>query len=583
MARRLGLIIGVNQYQDPTFRPLQAAESDAQAIAQWLVNTKGGKWAPGNVQHVEGAYATRELVESLVTQLCTRVAEPGDLILIYFAGHAFVDERSGAGLLALPNTQYQNPETGIHVASLLQKTLLRSRAAHVVLILDCFQTGKAWNAQRTSPYDSRALLGPQLYAALQNTPDRFIICSCRGNDFAPEQTQRNLGLFAYQLIVGFSGPVVDPATGIITLQQTYNYLLSTTGEQQRPQLFGREQSPTILVGDLPDGDNMPFSKAVTGKGPAQSPMQPGMAQSAAANASFAAATMSRPDSGPLQMNEQSKQRYNQLMNVARQLLQAQRFPDAFAAVEQALQIAPNDLPALILKAQILGIGGRTQDAFATIEQVMRIDQNNATAWSTYAQLLGNSGQMQQALEAIERSLALDPQNPEAYVIKNDIMGQLAMIQSNSGTLSSRLSPLKKQPTAKSTTYLLVFGLQLIGLLVGTGGILLLELQHRITSVPGLLLITLGLLFLSFNAWRATSRYGFASFIPIIVASLLSGAILGAVYKFGLNRVNAFLKLHPTFFMPLPFIEGWLVAATVIPLLVALIGFAVSSIMAKRRA
>ena len=582
MARRLGLIIGVNQYQDPTFRPLQAAESDAQAIAQWLVNTKGGKWAPGNVQHVEGAYATRELVESLITQLCTRVAEPGDLIFIYFAGHAFVDERSGAGFLALPNTQYQNPATGIQVASLLQNTLLRSRAAHAVVILDCFQTGQAWNAQRTSPYDSRALLGPQLYAALQNTPNRFIICSCRGNDFAPEQTQRNLGLFVYQLIVGLSGPVIDPATGIITLQQTYNYLLSTTGEQQRPQLFGREQSLTILVGDLPGGESTPFSKAVTGKGPAQSPMQPGMTQSAATSAPSAAATMPRPDSGSLPINGQSKQRYDQFMNAARQLLQAQRYPDAFAVVEQALRIVPNDLPALILKAQILGTGGRTQDAFAIIEQVMRIDQNNATAWSTYAQILSNGGQMQQALEAIERSLALDPQNPESYIIKNDIMGQLAMIQSNTGTLSSRLSPLKKQSTASFTTYLLVFGFQLLGLLAGTGGILLLELQRRITSVPGLLLITLSLLFLSYSAWRATSRYGFASLIPIIAASLFSGAILGAVYKFGLHRLNAFLKLHPTFFMPLPFIEGWLVAATVIPLLVALVGFAVSSIMAKRR-
>ena len=582
MARRLGLIIGANQYQDPTFRPLQAAESDAQAIAQWLVNTKGGKWAPGNVQHVEGAYATRELVESLVTQLCTRVAEPGDLIFIYFAGHAFVDERSGAGFLALPNTQYQNPATGIHVASLLQNTLLRSRAAHIVLILDCFQTGQAWNAQRTSPYDSSVLLGRQFYAALQNTPDRFIICSCRGNDFSPEQIQRNLGLFVYQFIVGLSGPVVDPATGIITLQQAYNYLLSATGEQQRPQLFGREQSLTILVGDPPGGDNTPFSKSVTGKGPAQSPMQPGTAQPAAASASFAAATMSRPDSGPIPMNGQSKQFYDQLMNIARQLLRAQRFSDAFAAVEQALKVAPNDLPALILKAQILGAGGRTQDAFTTIEQVMYIDKNNAAAWSTSAQLLCNSGQMQQALEAIERSLVLDPQNPEAYAIKNDIMGQLAMIQSNTGALSSRLSPLKKQPMNRLTTYLPVFGLQLLGLLAGTGGILLLELQRRITSVPGLLLITLALLFLSFNAWRATSRYGFVSFIPTVAASLLSGAVLGAVYKFGLNRLNAFLKLHPTFFMPLPFIEGWLVAATVIPLLVALVGFAVSSIMAKRR-
>src|SRR6266566_8544176 len=46
MGRRLGIIVGANSYQDPAFRPLQYAENDTRALAQWLVNTKGGNWAP---------------------------------------------------------------------------------------------------------------------------------------------------------------------------------------------------------------------------------------------------------------------------------------------------------------------------------------------------------------------------------------------------------------------------------------------------------------------------------------------------------------------------------------------------------
>ncbi len=92
MGRRLGIIIGDNSYQDPAFRPLQYAENDTRALAQWLVNTKGGNWAPSDVQHVQGAYATRELVESLITQTCLHVAGPSDLVFVYFAGHAFLDE-----------------------------------------------------------------------------------------------------------------------------------------------------------------------------------------------------------------------------------------------------------------------------------------------------------------------------------------------------------------------------------------------------------------------------------------------------------------------------------------------------------
>src|SRR5579859_3927612 len=136
MAKRLGLIIGVNQYQDSTFRPLQYAENDARALAQWLVNTQGGKWSPSDVQVVQGVHATRELCESLIIQSCLNIAEPGDLVVIYFAGHAFVDERSGEGHLALANTRYQDATTGLNLLSFAQHILTRSRASQILLVLD---------------------------------------------------------------------------------------------------------------------------------------------------------------------------------------------------------------------------------------------------------------------------------------------------------------------------------------------------------------------------------------------------------------------------------------------------------------
>src|SRR5437868_5396878 len=117
MGRRLGLILGINQYQDATFRRLQFAETDARALAQWLVNTRGGNWAPADLQLVLGAQATRELTVSLISQVCLDVAEPGDLVFIYFAGHASLDVTSGEGYLALANTRYQNPTTELHLAT----------------------------------------------------------------------------------------------------------------------------------------------------------------------------------------------------------------------------------------------------------------------------------------------------------------------------------------------------------------------------------------------------------------------------------------------------------------------------------
>jgi len=68
LPRKLGLIVGVNHYQDSTFRPLRFAEHDAKALAQWFVNAKGGKWNPPDLQLVQGQHVTKELVESLLTQ-----------------------------------------------------------------------------------------------------------------------------------------------------------------------------------------------------------------------------------------------------------------------------------------------------------------------------------------------------------------------------------------------------------------------------------------------------------------------------------------------------------------------------------
>ena len=249
LPRKLGLIVGVNSYQDSLFRPLLCAENDAKALAQWLVNTKGGKWNPPDVQLVQGQHATKELVESLLAQLYAQVAETGDEVVLYFAGQAFVDERSGDGYLALANTRYQDTSTAINVRTLMQSTQLQSRAEQTLCIFDCFQTGPVWDTRRASQYDSKPLLGTAALATLQQSVNRLCLCSCRGNAFADETGEGGLGAFVHRLLLGLCGPAVESATGDVTLTKLHAYLFNTLAEQHRPQLFGQQTSPFILVGN----------------------------------------------------------------------------------------------------------------------------------------------------------------------------------------------------------------------------------------------------------------------------------------------------------------------------------------------
>src|SRR5438105_10517044 len=596
MGRRLGLVIGVNSYQDSAFQPLQYAETDARAIAQWLVNTQGGKWAPSDVQLVQGAYASRELIESLITQLCVNIAEPGDLVFVYFAGHTFLDEVNGEGYLALSNTHYQQPATGIHLPTLTRQSMGRSQASQVVFIFDCFQTGQSWSKQRMSPYDFRPLIGSTVLNALQQTSDRLIVCSCRGNEFTPEAKEKKLGVFAYRMIVGLCGPASDPASKQVTLQRLDKFLSNSLDEQHRPQLFGQEQTPVVLVGDMPAAPLAAQQNGQLAQSPATSPSgvppspagqttNTGVLTGQALQSAIATAQMSPTTSGQLKLSP-ADQQCALLLRQARQLIQLQNPVEAFECVEQALQIAPNNVQALILKGQLLGTAGRFQEALKAVEQVLKIDTNNALAWSMRAALLSNTGHYQMALQAIELSLELDPNNPETYSIKTSIMGQLAAMRSPSNSKKIRAHT----PPARSgaASFFSGLGIQIVGLALGIAGAGLPILRPGLPFILALALQSLGLAILCINAVRGSFLYGFARFFltlltsGIIAATLAAGVMLGGANKIGTGRIYTMILHKPVILVPLLFLAIWLAAAAAIPLLLGFFSFIAGLIVGVRR-
>lgn len=618
MGRRLALIVGINSYQDASFQSLHYAENDARAIAQWLVNIKGGNWSPPDVQHVQGAYATHELIESLIIRLCTQNAGPGDLVLIYFAGHAFIDATSGDGYLALANTNVQQPGTAIHLPTLIQQSMGRSRAAHVVFILDCFQNGRAWNMRRATPFDAKPLLGPHILNALQHTGNRLILSSCRGNEEAPEAGEKSLGRFTYNMILGLCGPASDPTTKQITLQRLHAFLSQTVGEQQRPQLFGQESTPLVLVGEMPTpavlsklANTPPPPTQSSQSSPIQSasftplqtsgpsfqqgasyapivqpfPVTPMPTQPSTQAASTAQLSPTSPiTSGPLIISE-AEQQSTMLLRQARHLVQMQNPGEAFTVLEQALRIAPNNVPALILQGQLLGSIGKSEEALYCVEKALQIDATNALGWSLQAALLTNTGQYQTALQAIERSLELDPSNPKSYSIKTSIMGHLAAAQSQGQ--SKRFTAVAKQNSGP-TSFFRGAGIHLLGLIAGIAGTLLPILQPHVPIMVAFLLQSLGLAILCVNAVYGSYAHGFFRFVFTLFISILTAAILGGVAfigglnKIGQGRIYVVLQNNPTLLVPLLIFGLWLAVAAALPPIAALFAFIGGLIIGVRR-
>jgi tetratricopeptide (TPR) repeat protein len=596
MSRRLGLIIGVNHSQDPTFRQLQFAENDARALAQWLVNTRGGKWSPGDVQLVQGRHATQELIQPLISQICLQVAEADDLVLIYFAGHAFLDERTGDSYLVLSNTSYQEPSSGLRLSSFITQVMVRSRAAHVLLILDCFQTGPLWRAQRTSPYDSRPLMGERLISTLQQQTNRFLLTTCRGNETASETGERQLGLFAHRTIVGLCGPAGDPSTATITLQQLHSYLYNTLGEQQRPHLFGRIQSPMVLIGEMPSAPQpsstpipehspQPFSTSTPSNA---APFAPQFSASNNQRSTHMAATaqLSPNPADPTTSGLYSQQQPSQLLEQARQLLQAQNYPEAINSVEQALQIAPNEPSALTLKGQILGSMGRFQEALAVVDQLGQANPNNPLAWSMRAVLLSNTGQHQAALAAIERSLELNPGDPETYAIKTNIMATLANTQGKGQSPQPLLPPADNEKKGGPLSFVIGAILQIAGFLIGSIGMALPILRPGVPVFIGFAIASFGLALLCVNSFRGAYRYGFLRLLLTLAVSLVAGGFLAMAYKFGYTRIvnmvtaPTAVATQPPLIVSVILFGVWLIAAAIIPFLLAIVGF-ITGMMRRR--
>jgi tetratricopeptide (TPR) repeat protein len=601
MSKRLGLIIGANNYQDTTFQTLQYAENDARALAQWLVNVKGGAWSPGDVQLVQGTHATKELIESLITQMCLTLAEPDDTVLLYFAGHAFLDERNGDGYLALSNTLYANPLSGLHLLSFANQIMARCRAAHMLVILDCFQTGPAWQMRRASPYDVRPLMGPTLPAMLQQLSNRIFLCSCRGNAGAPETGERSLGMFMHRTIVGLSGSARDASTGQVNLQSLFSYLSSILGEQQSPRPFGQERTPLILVGDtaptLPPQQQPPAPST-----PPHNPTSSGGGLLRNSGAFIkqqpATATMSAPT--PLPTNAASEQQMSPpldpqrqtqfLLNQVQQLVQTQQYPQALTLIEQILQNAPQETATLVLKAQILGTTGRFPEALTIVEQLTKINERNPLPWSMRAVILMNLGQYQNSLQSIDRSLALDGNNPETQAIKQNIMHTIAMAaaQEKNRVLhkNDNVEPAKEN---RPLAFLIAIVIQILSFALGLAGLLLPASLTTLPTAISALVMGLGLVLLCVNAVRSTYRYGWIHLLPpfltsvIAIASIVLGGLLNVLISSRLpanHQILNFLQAHSAFIIPMLVFSIWLAAVAVVPPVLAIGGLIAGA--AKKR-
>jgi WD40 repeat protein len=241
---RYALIIGIDHYTDAShFIPLPFAQNDARALYDLLVDPERGGWQTEDVVYLSREVATRDEVESQLHDLFLARAQPGDLILCYFAGYAFLDPATQDGYLALQTTRADRPATGLHVPTFIDHYLYDSKASHILTLLDIAHTGVGWQHNDTSKLFGQALLD------LPRTKGRVMLTTQRHGAVSQEQMEQGYGVFMGHLLTGLEGGAVNPRTGRITLGTLYDYLDEQINrdEPYHPQKFGNEHGSMILL------------------------------------------------------------------------------------------------------------------------------------------------------------------------------------------------------------------------------------------------------------------------------------------------------------------------------------------------
>ncbi|MGE0862828.1 MAG: caspase family protein [Vicinamibacterales bacterium] len=234
--RGYALVVGVARYQNlDESKQLRFSETDAEAMYRVLINHEGGAFPPENVHFLRGGDATLANVRRELEEWLPSVAQPADRVVVYFAGHGFVQD--GRGYLAPYDVDPDRLEATAYPMSRLGDVLANKVNANwKVLLTDACHSGKI-NAETTNEAMERQFSAlPTSFLTLTATTERE-------QSFEDPNLSTGYGFFTYFLVQAFNGYAdSDPCDGRITADELIEYVRSNVRRYARDRQLS--QTPT---------------------------------------------------------------------------------------------------------------------------------------------------------------------------------------------------------------------------------------------------------------------------------------------------------------------------------------------------
>lgn len=246
--RGYALVVGVGEYRNlDESKQLLFAQSDAEAMYRVLISHEGGAFPPENVRLLTGPQATLANIRHALEEWLPSVAAPADRVVVYFAGHGFV--QNGRGYLAPTDVDPGRlEETAYSMAALGDVMANRVQAHWKVLLTDSCHSGKI-NAETTNEaLDQQYRNLPRSFLTLNATREREMSHEDPG-------LSTGFGLFTYFLTQAWRGHADnDPCDGRITADEVIEYVRANVRRYARDRQLSQtptargDYDPAMLLG-----------------------------------------------------------------------------------------------------------------------------------------------------------------------------------------------------------------------------------------------------------------------------------------------------------------------------------------------
>jgi hypothetical protein len=259
MSRKLALIIGNSEYQDPTLARLVTPNEDVNDLAEVLRAPEIGEFDEVTTLVNEPSANIRLEVESFFAE-----KKPDDLLVLYFSGHGVRDDQ-GQLYLAVKDTRHNRLRATAIPATFITDGMDHSRSRRQVLILDCCHSGAFAQGAKGAP---GASVGTA--SAFEGTGyGRVVLTATDSTQYAWEGDEvigeAENSVFTHYLIEGLRTGAADmDADGRITLDELYDYVYEqvvnktpkqTPGKssykQQGEFVIARNPRPVVKPVELP--------------------------------------------------------------------------------------------------------------------------------------------------------------------------------------------------------------------------------------------------------------------------------------------------------------------------------------------